>query len=257
LTALPVRCVFFSAFPRPGGLLRVKLLNVPRQKTAARTLAWLAGLALAAAFSTGASASEPESWREIPYQQFHAFLTAVKPVENARYLSFSHAVDVSPPMTREELRIIVRASSGDIVAGIGPDGTLDFPLSDALLEENPPVRLNAPEGGLSLTMNLAVNAEPALRFPYATLVDMADEYRQLVRQQGVVARMAAPAPAGLAVLFSPGEPATATLSGRRATTFEAGQDGRVLIPLRREWTRENPEITLSRMPELVSLDFGR
>lgn len=255
MTALPSGGFIFFP-PATSGVPCVKLCSVSMLRNSPATFLGLAILTLAFALAAGAISAQPGSWREVPYQQFHAFLTAVKPVENARYLSVSHAVDVAPPMTRDELRIVVAASGGDIEVGIGPDGTLDFPVSEELLEENPPVRVNAPEGALALAMNIAVNAEPALSFPYATLTDMTGEYQQLVRQQGVMARMMAPKPAGLVVVFSPGEPARATVSGRRGATFEADEDGRVLIPVRREWTRENPEIGLSRMPELITLDFS-
>jgi hypothetical protein len=198
-----------------------------------------------------------ETFRDIPYRNLHEAITAVKPLDDARFVVMKHTLQVSgDDMTIEDLRMIIGASAGDMDVEIRPDGSMDFPISDALLEENPPVRVNAPAGGLSLSLTINVSAPPARRFSYGLLTEMSDEYDQMIRRQGLMARMVAPQPSGLEIRFPPGDPATAVVGGRQEATFHAEEDGRLRIPSRRQWRSENPEVLLSRDPELITLALG-
>lgn len=214
------------------------------------------GLLAGALLVLAAGAAYADAWRDIPYERFHRALTMVTPLPDARYVRIRQQVSVpETDMKLEDLRIIVAAAAGDIEVPIRPDGGLDFPISDALLRENPAVRVNAPDGKLSLSMQLDAEAPPAQQFPYAVLDELSDEYARLVRLQGMMARMAAPKPVGLEVRFSPGEPASATVHGKSVTTIEADHDGRLVIPGNRKWRAEGAEVELSRMPEKLSLAF--
>lgn len=225
---------------------------MPRDNSFAVLVTVLGALALAAAAAHGSDA-----FRDIPYHKLHEVITAVKPLDDARFIVMKHTVRVSgEDMTIEDLRMIIGASSGDMEVEIRPDGGIDFPISDALLEEDPPVRVNAPAGGLSLSLTINISAPPARRFSYGLLTEMSDEYDQMIRRQGLMARMAAPKPSGLEIRFPPGEPATAVVSGRQEATFEADDDGRLRIPSRKRWHSENPEVRLSRDPELITLALG-
>lgn len=207
-----------------------------------------------ALFAAGAACAD--AWREIPYERFHRALTRVAQLPDARYVRISQRVAVpESEMALEDLRIVVAAAKGDIEVHITPEGALDFPISDALLKENPPVRVNAPEGKLTMSMQLEAAAPPAQRFPYALVEELSEEYGRLVKLQGIVARMAAPKPVGLEVRFSPGEPASAIIRGKETTTIEADSDGRLVIPSNRQWRAEGAEVELLRMPETLSLAF--
>lgn len=197
-----------------------------------------------------------DAWRDVPYDRIHEALTTVKALPDARYIRFSQRVVVPEEAMRlADLRMVVAAAEGDIEVPIEADGSLDFPISDALLEENPPVRVNAPEGQLGITMEFEISAPPAQSFPYALLEEITDEYDRFIRLQGLMARMAAPKPVGLEVRFPPGEPAAATVRGRDVTTIEADSEGRLVIPRERKWRGEEAEIELSRMPESLGLAF--
>jgi hypothetical protein len=205
-------------------------------------------------FSAGPACAD--AWRDIPYERIHRALTTLTPLPEARYVQIRQRVAVTDTeMTLADLRIVIAAASGDIEVPITPDGALDFPISDALLKENPPVRVNAPEGKLSISLQLDAAAPPAQRFPYAMLEELTAEYGRLVKRQGLMARMAAPKPVGLEVRFPPGEPASATVRGNETTTIVADSDGRLVIPSNRKWRAEGAEIELSRMPEALSLAF--
>ena len=198
----------------------------------------------------------PAAWREIPYGKLHEAFTAVKPLEDARFIQLRYTVARSDADTAgEPVRLVIASAGGDLEVAVGADGTVDFPISAGLLEENPPVRTNAPAGGLSIGMTIDIAAPPAERFPYALLVDMEDEYARMVKKQGLMARMMAPSPSGLSLSFAAGESASATVGGRRSEVFHVDEDGQLRIPSRREWRRENPEVVLSHVPQAISLAF--
>jgi hypothetical protein len=196
-----------------------------------------------------------DTWRDIPYERFHRALTMVTPLPDARYVQIRQRVAVpESEMALEDLKMVVAAAQGDIEVHITPDGALEFPISDALLKENPPVRVNV-QGKLSMSMALDAAAPPTQRFPFAMVEAISEEYGRLVELQGMMARMAAPKPIGLEVRFTAGEPASAIVRGRETTTFEADDDGRLVIPSSRKWRAEGAEVELSRMPETLSLAF--
>lgn len=215
------------------------------------------GAAVVTGVLLGGIAVSTEAWREIPYRKLHDAFTTIEPLEDARYIRLRYTVGrADSDSASEALRLVIASASGDIEIPVEADGTVDFPLNDTLLEENPPVRTNAPEGGLSVGMTIDISAPPAERFPYALLVDLDHEYTRMVKKQGFMARMLAPKSTGLELRFAAGQPATATVAGRNAEVFHADDQGRVRIPVRPEWRRENPEVVLSRAPQFISLAIG-
>lgn len=216
-----------------------------------RTLSVGLGIAAVLVFTTGLADRE---WREIPYKKFHAAFSSVKPLDGARYIRLSRMVETSAPdMSLDDVRMVIGAAAGDIEVPIGPDGTLEFPMNEALVEENPPVRVNVPEGQLSVSMTIDTVAPPAERFPYSFVGDVADEYRRFVKQQGLLARVTAPDMKGLALVFTAGEPALATIDAPAGETLRADEHGRLVLPLRPEWI--GAEVVLSRIADAVEPVF--
>lgn len=205
----------------------------------------------------GGVAVATDEWREIPYRKLHDAFTTIQPLEDARYIRLRHTVGrADADLASEPVRLVIASASGDIEVRVEPDGTVDFPLDFSLLEEDPPVRTNAPAGGLSIGMTIDISAPPTERFPYALLVDIDEEYSRMVKKQGLMARMLAPKSSGLELRFAAGEPATATIGGRNGEVFHADDEGRLRIPSRRKWRSENPEVVLSHMPASISLAIG-
>ncbi len=192
-------------------------------------------------------------WRTIPYETLHRALTSVKPLEGAQYIHLDQKIAVTAPgMTLDDLRMVIDAEAGEIAVPVDADGTMAFPLSEALLEENPAVRVNVPDGGLSLNLSIDTTVPPAQRFSYGLVADMAEEFERFTAKQGMMARMMAPDVEGLRVEFGEGARATATIGDE---VVAADDEGVLLIPLRKDWARSRPAIVLSRMPAQMRLSF--
>ncbi len=210
---------------------------------------WLGAVMLCAATAVVAT---PE-WREIPYKDLHEAFS-VDPVEGAKYARMTRSLEVRDENFRQEdLQLIVASKAGSIEVEIDDDGTVDnFPVSQALLEENPPVRTNAPKGKLAMAIVFSSTVAPAESVSYAVIVEMADEYRELVKRQGFMARMMMPKPKGLLVEFGPGIDAHARIGDEVIST---NAEGTLTIPLRRAWNRKPPRIEFSAMPTGLSLQL--
>ncbi len=210
---------------------------------------WVGALALCA---MTAAVAAPE-WREIPYKDLHEAFSRDF-IGDAKYARVTRSLRVQDENFRQEdLRLIVAATAGPIEVAIDADGTVvNFPLSQALLQENPPVRTNAPPGKLAMTMAFNSTVPPAESMPYAVIVEMTDEYNDLVRRRGVMARLMMPKPKGLLVEFGSGVDAHARIGEEVINT---NAEGTLTIPLRRAWNRRPPLIQFSAMPTRLSLQL--
>ena len=199
---------------------------------------------------TGPALAAPE-WREVPYVDLYEVFSRDF-VEGAKYARLWRTFTVDDDAFRlEDLRLVVAAADGPIEVMIADDGRVeDFPVSDALRDENPPVRTNAPAEKLSLAFAFQLTTPPVERLPYATIVEMADEYDHLVRRQGMLARMMMPDAQGLFAAFGAGVAAHARIGDE---VIEADADGNLTIPLKRKWRRALPEVAFSAMPTMLSL----
>lgn len=212
------------------------------QKLFAVALCALAPLALAAD-------------REIPYKDLHGVFGRVANIASGQYFRLETRFESKDPaVPTREARLVIKARAGDIPVPIAADGAVTFPVRDDLLAENPPVLTNVGPGKLQLGITMRVEAPPAQRFEYALMVAMQDEYDATIGKQAFTVRMMAPDLEGLLIVFPPGTAATATVEAAQPETFKADAEGRIHIPDRRAWRKENPFVQVSAMPLRIELD---
>ncbi len=193
--------------------------------------------------------------REIPCAKLHAMFSRVAQLQGGTYFEAdARLASNDPAVPTANIRLVIRSRAGEIPVPVAADGTTRFPLSDALLEENPPVATNVAKGQLAFNVALRVEAPPAQRFRYGLMVAMRDEAAAMIAKQGMMARMLAPDFGGLQITFLEGTAATATVeTAKGPVRFHSDAQGRIRIPDRRDWRRENPFIQLSAMPVQITL----
>lgn len=192
--------------------------------------------------------------REIPYANIHKVFARVAGIPDGKYFRMqSRIVSDDPAVATQDIRLVIRARAGEIPVPIAPDGSAAFPVRDDLLAENPPVVTNVAKGKLSMRVDMSVTAPPEQRFRYEVMVAMIEEVDGIIASQGMMARMFAPDFEGLQVRFAPGTAATATIEAAKPETFQADAEGRIRIPDRKAWRKENPFVQLSAMPQRVEL----
>ncbi|GEM_PF-6292888 len=193
------------------------------------------------------------------YRDYHKLLTRIADLSDLHYLHPEVKVKSTlEGVAPETIRFVIHAPTGDITIPVDTAGHVDFPLSQALYDQNPDIDSNQPQGTIQIGVGIDVRAEPQQAFDYALLTAMASDYRTGVSRQGLTMRLLAPDPKGLSIKLPKGTPGSANLllaSGPQR--FEADVDGLIRIPDRAEWRTKNPRIEVSTMPERVTLDFGK
>ena len=192
--------------------------------------------------------------REIPYQDLHKVFARIAGVSNGKYFrSQPRFESKDPAVATKDIRLVIRSKSGDIVVPVAPDGATAFPVREDLLAENPPVVTNVQKGKLQMRIDMSVEAPPEQRFRYDLLAAMVAEVEGIIAAQGMMARMFAPDFEGLQLEFAPGTAATATVEAARPESFQADAEGRIRIPDRKAWRKENPFVQVSAMPVRMQL----
>jgi hypothetical protein len=201
-----------------------------------------------AALTLLAAATPPG--RTVPYANLYRIFERVARLQGGKYVRAQGVLrSLAPEVPTDQIRMVVRSERGEMPVSISPGGHADFPLTSELLAENPPVFINVPEGKLTLSVDLRVEAEPRARFRYALGNEMREDVRSAVARQGMIARMMLPDFEDFVISFAPGQPAWATVelvSGPHR--LEADAEGNIHLPDRRDWRRENPFIQLSGEP---------
>jgi hypothetical protein len=193
--------------------------------------------------------------REIPYKDLHKVFSRVAGIPEGTYFRMTaRMASNDPAVATDAIRLVIRSRNGDIAVPVAADGSAQFPVRDALLEENPPVVTNVAEGKLQVRISVRVEAPPEQRFRYGLMAAMQDEADAILAKQGFLVRMMAPDFEGLRVSFAPGTAATATVEAAKPETFAADAEGRIHIPDRKAWRKENPFVQLSAMPLGIALD---
>jgi hypothetical protein len=192
--------------------------------------------------------------REIPYAEMHKPLARLAGIPDGKYFrARMQFASNDPAVATPDIKLVIRARAGDIAVPVAADGSATFPLRDDLLKENPPVVTNVAQGKMQVRVQFSVSAPPEQRFRYELMAAMQDEVDGIIARQGFMARMAAPDYEGLIVTFPKGTAATATVEAARPETFAADPEGRLFIPDRKAWRKENPFVQLSAVPERIDL----
>lgn len=193
--------------------------------------------------------------REIPYAEMHQALARLAGIPDGQYFrARMRFASNDPAVATPDIKLVVRARAGDIAVPIGADGSGAFPLRDDLLKENPPVVTNVAQGKLQVRVQFTVSAPPEQRFRYGLMGAMQDEVEGIIARQGLMTRVMAPDFGGLVISVPRGHAATATVEAATPETFTADAEGRIRIPDRKAWRKENPFVQLSEPPQRIELD---
>ncbi len=96
------------------------------------------------------------SGRQPTYAPLHAMMQMAAEAENTTVTISSQLPDVAP----SDIELTIEAATGPIVVRVDDDGQLiDFPMDEALYEENPPIRVNQPRDTIILELVKEVTDE--------------------------------------------------------------------------------------------------
>jgi hypothetical protein len=208
-----------------------------------KTFVLLASIALAPA------ALADEATSTTPYATLYQVLSPVAKIAAYDHLVAIERIESKDASVRPEtIKVVIHAKSGAINVPVAPTGEVEFPITDALRAENPPVETNQPKGSLALIVNVALKIGDRLRVPWTDIEAGLGQVKQFYAEtQG----SAAPTISGVEAHFAGGKEAMLTIEGKSERLLMADPAGRIIVT--REMASENAGAVLafSRAPEFV------
>jgi hypothetical protein len=172
-----------------------------------------------------------------------------------RLIAMANVQSKLPGVPPSAIRMEIRTRAGVRRLAVAEDGTVEFPLDDDLLNEDPAVVSNQPRGSLTLSVMLAFRPYPTLRVPYGEIRHALEQAAEVVAadpaRNGAVVR-------GMEVLFAAGHDATVSIRGQNERAFIADANGRVILLDTPLWHQPDVEVEFSETPHrlLPYIDQG-
>jgi hypothetical protein len=186
-----------------------------------------------------------------PYMALYQVLTPARVIGSYdRLVAIERIQSKLGNVPPSDIRVVIRAKAGAIPVPIAADGRVNFPTSDALRDENPPVETNQPKGSLALTVIVALGGAERLRLPW-TDVEAGLEQVKKFYADNVPSGTTAPTVRGIEVHFKPGSAATLTIEGRSERLLMADAAGRIVVTTDMAIDKEKPTLAFSRAPDFI------
>jgi hypothetical protein len=155
----------------------------------------------------------------------------------------------APPGTRPPT-LTIDAKGGPIRLEPGPEGVIDFPVTDALLAEDPPVLTTAPEGQKTgVSFELRPVRPAGTSFPLAELMASVSQANKLIKAQAGFLSFAIPTMKAVRLVYPAGAPQTARLTAPGVErTIDTDAQGNLRIPRDEALEAAGARVELSSPP---------
>jgi hypothetical protein len=193
----------------------------------------------------GAGAAEPAA--TIPYEALYRALSPSLEAQSGSGVTALKVIESKLGVAPEKIHISVHARAGTIELVPRADGTVDFPLTDALRDENPEVTTNQPKGSLTLSVTLALTPPDGAHMSAVAMLSALAKIEAVMRSTS----SSAPRIRGVEVRFAPTEAGTVTVRGGSNRFLMADEQGSVVLMRDSDLTGEDIEIEFSTRPLLL------
>jgi hypothetical protein len=207
-------------------------------------------LALLALIALSPAAAADEVVSTTPYAALYQVLTPARVIGSYDRLVAIQRIESKSGVRPTDIRVVIRARSGAIPVPIAADGRVNFPTTDALRDEDPPVETNQPKGSLALTVIVALGGVNRASVPWSDIEAGLAQVKRFYADN-VPKGAAAPSVRGIEVHFMPGSAATITIEGRSERLLMADAAGRIIVTSEMVSEKENPTLAFSRAPEFI------
>ena len=132
--------------------------------------------------AASAVAQEPV---RVPYASlYQALAPGLQIADFDRLIARQRIVSRRPDVLPGSIKVRILAKSGVIAIDASDIGDIQFPMTDALLAENPMVESNQPKGSLSLSATMELKLSGQLQVPYSEFFEAAKQAQQAVEKMG-------------------------------------------------------------------------
>lgn len=193
----------------------------------------------------------------IPYAKLDDIWQKTKSVDYTKLVVLAQFGSSNKAVKPSEITLTIKSTSGAIPIRLSPFGDLlDFPQSEALRKENPPIETNQPKGTLALSMGLGLVIPEATTFRYVRIVEGIAEGNKAVKAQAGLLSLVIPELKSVVFFFPASSAGKATVEiaaagGKKILTADAS--ARVKLTLDPKLAVENPEVRASERPTRILL----
>lgn len=202
----------------------------------------------------GAQAAEMAT---IPYAKLDEILQKTDAIDRKKLVVLAQVSSRNKAVKPSEITLTIKSATGAIPVRLGAEGDLlDFPRTEALRKENPPIETNQPKGTLAVSMGLGLVVPETPTFRYTRVAEAIAEGNKAIKAQAGMLSLVAPLLKSVVLFFPPRSAGKATVEiaaagGKQILTADAG--GEVKIPLDPKLAAENPEVRASERPMRILL----
>ena len=211
-------------------------------------------LAMASAFCPRQDCTAAETNAVIPYSAVEKLLHVA---EEANQTKLAVQVRITSAKVRSpDMHLMIQSrSSGAIPVKLGPAGeVVDFPRTEKLRREDPPILTDQPKGTLLVSLRSELPAPEALSFPYARLTDGLAEMKRITKAEAGMLSALAPSPQTVVFVFpksSAGKAKVEITSAKEPKEWVADTNGFVKFTVEKSLIKENPQVRLSEKVEHI------
>lgn len=211
-------------------------------------------LLLASVFFACQNCTAVETNAVIPYTAVEKLLQVAQEADQTK-LAVSVRITSAKVRSPDMHLTIQSTSSGAIPVKLGPTGeVLDFPRTEKLRHEDPPILTDQPKGTLFVSLRSEVPVPASLSFPYARLADGLAEMKRITKAEAGLLSALAPSPQAVVFVFprdSAGKAKVEILEGKEPKEWIADTNGFVKLTLEKFLVKENPQVRLSEKAEHI------
>jgi hypothetical protein len=189
-----------------------------------------------------------ESEKSTPYATLDEIFSRVTAAAKYKHVEvFAQISPHNPARKPQDLVFTIEAKSGHLKLPCDAQGRINWPSSESLRSENPPVRINVLQSE-KLSMKVGVNAVVADRMRFTTdelRASLADADALIADQAGMLSWFA---PKFTAFVVTCGTGCSATVGAGAAVgkTLASDATGQLTLPIQSSWARHAETITLTK-----------
>ena len=178
---------------------------------------------------------------------YHALEPSLVIARFDRLLAHQRIVSRQSNVLPGQIEVRILAASGVILVKVGDDGSVNFPMTQELLAENPIVETNQVKGSLSLSCTMEIKLGQNKVVEYAELYQSALQAQQAITVlgQGMAGRKVR----SIEFEFDPSHGARAELVNSDAEElFLADKQGLLILRVDAAWAAAKAKVTFSNFP---------
>ena len=188
----------------------------------------------------------------MPYSVIYKVVTRAQQVKHPKLRA---VVRVEPKAQRtkaKEMTMVIQAKNGPINVAIADHGEIrNFPISDELLKENPPVLSNQPKGSSQLQVGIELVVPDTLTYSGREVAQLLDAANAEIKKQAGMLSFVAPRAKAFSFYFRGGGKQTVTIKGEEPQTLSADANGVVRLEIDKSFAAQDPQVVLSEKPTKV------